>query len=82
MIIGLLLTGLVIGALGRLLIPGPNPMGIGLTILVGIAGALLGGLIGSILFDAAGGLLLSVPAAAVIVWWIDRSRTARFDRQG
>lgn len=44
-IISLILTGLIIGALGRLAIPGPNPMGILMTIVVGIGGALAGGLI-------------------------------------
>jgi uncharacterized membrane protein YeaQ/YmgE (transglycosylase-associated protein family) len=81
-IIGLLLTGLIVGALGRLVIPGPNPMSIGMTILVGVGGSFLGGLVGTLLFGQAGGLLLAVPAAALIVWWIERGRTARFDRPG
>ena len=38
----LVISGLVIGALGRLAIPGRNPMGIGMTILVGIGGSLIG----------------------------------------
>ncbi len=39
------LSGLVIGALGRLAIPGPDPMSIWMTILIGIAGSLVGGLV-------------------------------------
>jgi uncharacterized membrane protein YeaQ/YmgE (transglycosylase-associated protein family) len=77
-----LLTGLVIGALGRLLIPGPNPMGIGTTILVGIGGAILGGIVGNLLFHRTGGFVLAVLGAAAIVWWIERGRTASLDRQG
>lgn len=80
MIIGLLLTGLIVGGLGRLVIPGPNPMTVGMTILVGIGGAFLGGLVGSLLFGAPGGIVLAVPCAALIVWWIDRGRAARLDR--
>jgi uncharacterized membrane protein YeaQ/YmgE (transglycosylase-associated protein family) len=46
LVISLLVGGLVVGALGRLVVPGPNPMGIFATIAVGIAGSLLGGLVG------------------------------------
>jgi uncharacterized membrane protein YeaQ/YmgE (transglycosylase-associated protein family) len=37
-----LIIGLVIGGLGRLVIPGRQNIGVGLTMLVGIAAALLG----------------------------------------
>ncbi len=40
-IIGWLLIGLVAGALGKLIMPGKDPGGIIVTILIGIAGALL-----------------------------------------
>lgn len=40
-IIGWLLIGLVAGALGKLIMPGKDPGGIIVTILLGIAGALL-----------------------------------------
>jgi uncharacterized membrane protein YeaQ/YmgE (transglycosylase-associated protein family) len=72
-LISLLITGLVVGALGRLAIPGPNPMSIGQTILVGIGGAFLGGLVGYLL--GAGPALvfiLEVLGAAGIVWFIQR----------
>ena len=80
-ILGLLLSGLIVGALGRLVIPGPNPMGVGLTIAVGIGGSLIGGVIGVLLFNRPGGLLLSVAGAALIVWLVDRGRTGRLDRR-
>jgi len=40
-ILGWLLIGLVAGALGKLLMPGKDPGGIIVTIILGIAGALL-----------------------------------------
>lgn len=44
-IIGWLLIGLIAGVLAKLLVPGRDPGGIIVTILVGIAGALLAGFI-------------------------------------
>jgi uncharacterized membrane protein YeaQ/YmgE (transglycosylase-associated protein family) len=71
----ILVSGLVVGALGRLLVPGPNPMGLFKTTMVGIGGAIVGGLVGNLLFDRPGGLILAVLGAAVIVWWIGRGAT-------
>ena len=48
-ILTLILLGLVIGALAKFLMPGDDPGGIFVTILLGIAGAFLGGFIGSML---------------------------------
>ena len=48
-ILTLILLGLVIGALAKFLMPGDDPGGIFITILLGIAGAFLGGFIGSML---------------------------------
>ena len=49
-ILGLIVTGLIVGALARLLVPGPDPMGIGATILLGIVGSFIGGFLGWALF--------------------------------
>ncbi len=76
-VIGLIVSGLVVGALGRLAIPGPNPMSIGRTILVGISGSFLGGLVGYALFRGRSGLILSVLGAALIVWLLERRRSPR-----
>jgi uncharacterized membrane protein YeaQ/YmgE (transglycosylase-associated protein family) len=73
-IIGLILAGLIVGALGRLAIPGPNPMSIGMTILVGLGGSILGGLVGRVLFGKPGGLILAVAGAALIVWLMQRNQ--------
>jgi uncharacterized membrane protein YeaQ/YmgE (transglycosylase-associated protein family) len=48
-ILWFILVGAVIGVLARLLVPGRNPIGIVLTILVGVAGAILGGVIANAL---------------------------------
>ena len=71
----LALSGLVVGALGRLALPGPDPMSIGQTILLGIAASFIAGLIWWAIFDHnGGGILLSVIVAALIVYVIRRSR--------
>jgi uncharacterized membrane protein YeaQ/YmgE (transglycosylase-associated protein family) len=77
LILFLALAGLIVGALGRLLVPGPNPIGIFRTILVGIAGSFLGGLVGHLLFgwryrySGLLGLVLAVVFTALIVYLID-----------
>lgn len=53
-VISLVVVGLVIGALGRLVIPGRNNVSIPATIGIGIVGSLVGAAIG----------------AAVGTWWI------------
>ena len=71
----LALTGLLVGALGRLALPGRDPMTLGQTMLVGIAATLIVGLLSWALFGAAGGsILISVVVAMGIVWLIRRSR--------
>lgn len=66
------IAGIIVGALGRLAIPGPNPMGIGMTILVGLGGAVVGGLIAYALGVPNLGFLLAVAAAAGIVYLMQR----------
>jgi uncharacterized membrane protein YeaQ/YmgE (transglycosylase-associated protein family) len=67
-IIGLIILGLVVGALGRLLNPGPDPMGWIVTIAIGVASVLIVGLlIGGIL-----GFILAVIVAAVLVTLVQR----------
>jgi uncharacterized membrane protein YeaQ/YmgE (transglycosylase-associated protein family) len=76
-IILLVISGLVVGALGRLALPGPDPMTIGQTILVGIGGSLIAGLVGQLLFGRPGGFLLAVVCSLGIVYLIRRSRERR-----
>ncbi len=49
-ILGLVIIGLIAGALARLLVPGRDPMGIGATILLGVAGSFVGGFLADALF--------------------------------
>jgi uncharacterized membrane protein YeaQ/YmgE (transglycosylase-associated protein family) len=44
--IGWIFFGLIVGVIGKLLMPGRDPGGFVITILLGIAGALLGGFLG------------------------------------
>ena len=56
--VGYILLGLVVGALAKLLLPGRDPGGIIVTTLIGIAGSLLGGYVGTQLgFNTGGGFL-------------------------
>ncbi len=47
-IIGWIVLGLIAGAVAKLLMPGRDPGGVIMTILLGIGGALVGGFIGSL----------------------------------
>jgi uncharacterized membrane protein YeaQ/YmgE (transglycosylase-associated protein family) len=74
-IIWLAVTGLVIGAFARLALPGPDPMGIGQTILVGLAGSFVGGIITSLIAGRnAWSFLVAVAVSTGIVYLIRRSR--------
>ena len=48
-ILGLILVGLIIGLLARLLLPGRQKIGLALTLLLGVLGALIGGVVASLL---------------------------------
>jgi uncharacterized membrane protein YeaQ/YmgE (transglycosylase-associated protein family) len=50
-IIGWIVLGLLAGAIAKLVLPGKDPGGIIITMLIGIVGALLGGFLASVLFD-------------------------------
>jgi uncharacterized membrane protein YeaQ/YmgE (transglycosylase-associated protein family) len=66
-----ILFGLVVGALAKLVMPGNDPGGIIVTILLGIAGSLLGGFLGRMLglYDRgeAAGFLMSLVGAVVLL---------------
>jgi uncharacterized membrane protein YeaQ/YmgE (transglycosylase-associated protein family) len=62
-IIGLIVVGLIIGALGRLVHPGKDPIPIWLTILIGVAAAIIAGL----LISGVLGFILAVIIAALLV---------------
>jgi uncharacterized membrane protein YeaQ/YmgE (transglycosylase-associated protein family) len=80
-IIVLAITGLFVGALARLALPGPDPLTLLQTMLVGIAGSLLAGILVRVLFDESGaGILLSVLVTTGIVYAIRRSRGGTLTR--
>jgi len=69
-----LIVGLIAGALARLIMPGKDPMGIIATIVLGIVGSLLGGLVSMAIWRNSGtgfqpsGLLLSILGAILVLW--------------
>jgi uncharacterized membrane protein YeaQ/YmgE (transglycosylase-associated protein family) len=76
-IIGLVLMGLVLGALARLLVPGRDPMSVGGTILLGIVGSIIGGVVGRAIFHNNGGsFLLALVATIAVLLVFRRTRTA------
>jgi uncharacterized membrane protein YeaQ/YmgE (transglycosylase-associated protein family) len=68
------IVGLIAGALARLIMPGRDPMGIIATILLGIVGSIVGGLISWAIWGAdergfqPAGILLSIVGAIVVLW--------------
>jgi uncharacterized membrane protein YeaQ/YmgE (transglycosylase-associated protein family) len=65
----LVAIGLFVGALARLLLPGPDPMGIGGTILLGVAGSFIAGLFSWYVLKRHGaGLILSVVFSMLLLW--------------
>jgi uncharacterized membrane protein YeaQ/YmgE (transglycosylase-associated protein family) len=67
-IVFLALFGLVVGALARLALPGPDPMGILATIGLGLAGSLVGGVVAHILIGTAGGVVFAVLGAILLLY--------------
>ena len=76
-----LLVGLIAGALAKFIMPGPDPGGIIVTILIGIAGAFVGGFITqSILGMGSGGFIWTILIAtlgAIILLAVYRLITRR-----
>jgi uncharacterized membrane protein YeaQ/YmgE (transglycosylase-associated protein family) len=70
-IIGWIIFGLIVGAIAKLLMPGRDPGGWIVTILLGIAGALVGGFLGRAVGwygpNDAAGYLMSIFGAIVLL---------------
>ena len=80
-LVALTLSGLVVGALGRLALPGKDPISFVGTIFIGILGSFVGGLVAWFVFGrGVGGIALSVLCATLIVYLIRRSRGGTFTR--
>ncbi len=67
-VISLVIVGFVIGGLGRLIVPGPNPIGLWATLGIGLVGAVPGGLLGAILGLGAFSIILEIAIAAGLVY--------------
>lgn len=72
-ILGLILIGIVIGVLARLVMPGRQPIGVLMTILLGIGGAIVGGVVASAIGEGdifelnAIGTIVGIIAAAGLI---------------
>lgn len=84
-LLSLLVVGFVVGAIARLLVPGPDPMGCFATALLGIGGSVVGGLLATVLFNHSGdrtalhpvGLVGSVAGAIVLLLVLRFLRSGR-----
>ena len=78
-----LIIGLIAGALARLIMPGRDAMGIIATMLLGIVGSIIGGLVSWAIWGAdtrgfrPAGLLLSILGAILVlgIWRMVKSRS-------
>jgi uncharacterized membrane protein YeaQ/YmgE (transglycosylase-associated protein family) len=78
-ILGWILFGLIVGAIAKLVMPGRDPGGLAITILLGIVGALVGGFIGRLLGlyqrgESAGFIMATI--GAIVILFIYRRMVA------
>ncbi len=76
-IIAVIVSGLVVGGLSRLVIPGRQQMGTLATLGLGVAGSMLGGIVGGLVFRGTGrifGLILAVACGAGLLWLAIRQK--------
>lgn len=67
-VIALLFSGLIVGALARLILPGPDPMSIPGTVVLGLAGSFLGGVMAWLFIDRPAGIVFSVIGATALLY--------------
>ena len=77
-IIGFIIIGIIAGYLGRLLMPGEQKMGFVGTALVGMAGSLVGGTLGALLFGdglelSAAGIIGSIIGVLIVLFVLERT---------
>jgi uncharacterized membrane protein YeaQ/YmgE (transglycosylase-associated protein family) len=79
-VLGWIIFGLIVGALAKLLMPGRDPGGMLVTIVLGIAGALVAGFIGRALgwyqADEAAGFIVAT-LGAILLLFVYRQVAAR-----
>jgi uncharacterized membrane protein YeaQ/YmgE (transglycosylase-associated protein family) len=76
-ILFLLLWGLVVGALARLALPGPDPMPWYATIGLGLGGSIVGGIVARVLIGAAGGIVFAFLGAVLLLYLYRRFAQGR-----
>ena len=74
-ILSLVVVGLIVGAVARVLLPGPDPLGIGMTILLGLGGSFIGYYLGFFILGRPGGFILSVLSSMLLIYLVRRTRT-------
>jgi uncharacterized membrane protein YeaQ/YmgE (transglycosylase-associated protein family) len=80
-IVAWLLTGLIVGGLAHLLVPGRQRIGILLTLLFGIVGALIGGFITAAILGAGHFIItfiVSLIVAALLISAVSHPRGRRY----
>lgn len=85
LIVTWIIIGLVIGGLARLVVPGRQHIGILLTLLIGVAGALIGGIVTAALLGpghAVVTFIVSLVIAALIVSAVTSRGYAHYRRSG
>jgi len=76
--LGFIIVGAIAGYLGRLLMPGRQPMGCLGTTALGMAGSLLGGTLASLLFDGdvrlgGAGIIGSIIGVLIVLFVLQRT---------
>jgi len=73
-LIKMIIVGLIVGAIARWIMPGAQTMGWIMTTLIGIGGAVVGGLISSVIWRSpdggfhTAGWLMSIGGALIVLW--------------
>lgn len=79
-VLGWIVFGLLVGIVGKMLMPGKDPGGFIVTVAIGIVGALIGGFLGRLLGmygqDDPVGFVMAV-IGAIILLWLYRMATRR-----
>lgn len=73
-LIGMIIVGFIVGLLARFFYPGALPLGFWLTVLLGIGGSLVGGVLSSLLWRTPdgkfrpAGWIMSIIGAMILIW--------------
>jgi uncharacterized membrane protein YeaQ/YmgE (transglycosylase-associated protein family) len=81
-ILGFILLGIVAGYLGRLIMPGKQKMGFVATTVLGMVGSVVGGLLGSLIFEgdldlSPAGFIGAIVGVLIVLFVLER--TGRID---